>query len=328
MENNDTLSDNLGRKFHYLRLSVTDVCNFRCGYCLPRGYIARTGEPAPLSVAEGATVMHAFARLGTSKLRLSGGEPSLRADLPDFIAEARNTPGIHRVAITSNGFKLHRVIDEWQSSGLDQINISIDSLDRVEFARITGHDCLQRILRGVDRAVELGVETKVNAVLLSDGAIRRLQQFLTWLKDTPVTVRFIELMQTGDNRDYFASNHLRGDAIERQLLESGWKLIARAIDAGPAREYAHTEYRGRIGMITPYGRNFCQSCNRLRVSAQGRLHLCLFAEQGLDLRKEIRSGDVGLLAEKVRALVADKRPSHGLFQGLTGATENLAMLGG
>ena len=135
-------------------------------------------------------------------------------------------------------------------------------------------------------------------------------------------------MRTGDNRDFFASNHLRGATIEEQLLRDGWQLLSRPRDAGPAREYSHPDYRGRIGLITPYSEDFCESCNRLRVSAQGRLHLCLFAEQGMDLMEEIRSGDIDRLAERIRALVNHKAPSHYLQQERVGATRNLAMLGG
>jgi len=321
------LEDNLGRRFYYLRLSVTDVCNFRCNYCLPEGYSAADSTPF-LTGSEAVRVVRAFASLGTQKVRLTGGEPSLRADLPGIIAGAKDTPGIRRVAVTSNGYKLPKVIDSWRAAGLDQLNISIDSLDRAEFAQITGHDCLPKVLDGIDRALELGVTTKVNAVLLSEGAERRLRDFLHWLRDTPVTLRFIELMRTGDNRDFFASNHLRGATIEQQLVRDGWQPLSRPLDAGPAREYAHPDYRGRIGLITPYSEDFCESCNRLRVSAQGRLHLCLFAEQGLDLREEIRGGDIGRLAEKIRALVMGKAPSHYLQQGQVGATRNLAMLGG
>lgn len=327
MKQNDILEDGHGRRFYYLRLSVTDVCNFRCDYCLPDGYQATHTQP-DLTVAEAATVMRAFAQLGTRKVRLSGGEPSLRKDLPELIQAARQTHGIHRVAITSNGYKLPSVIDSWQQNGLDQLNISIDSLDRAEFARITGHDSLPKILTGIDRALELGIQTKINAVLLNDGAQTRLQQFLGWLKTTPVTLRFIELMQTGDNRDYFASNHLRGADIEHELIESGWQLLSRAIDAGPAREYVHPDYAGRIGLITPYSKDFCNSCNRLRVSAQGKLHLCLFSDAGLDLRETIRTGDANALAEKVRAMVGNKEVSHYLQQGNTGGTQNLSIIGG
>ncbi|MBN8430595.1 GTP 3',8-cyclase MoaA [Microbulbifer salipaludis] len=327
MKKNNVLEDGYGRRFYYLRLSVTDVCNFRCDYCLPEGYQSVPKAP-DLSVAEAATVMRAFAQLGTQKVRLSGGEPSLRKDLPELIQAARQTPGIQRVAVTSNGYKLPSVIDSWHLSGLDQLNISIDSLDDNEFARITGHDCLPKIRAGIDRALALGIQTKVNAVLLSDGAQARLQQFLRWLKTTPVTLRFIELMQTGDNRDYFASNHLRGSDIEQQLIESGWQLLPRAIDAGPAREYVHPDYAGRIGLITPYSKDFCSSCNRLRISAQGKLHLCLFSDAGLDLRETIRTGDADALAEKVRALIGNKEVSHYLQNGNTGGTQNLSIIGG
>lgn len=327
MKHNEILQDGHGRRFYYLRLSVTDVCNFRCDYCLPHGYQARHQQP-DLSVAEARTVMRAFAQLGTRKVRLSGGEPSLRKDLPQLIHSAKTTPGIQRVAVTSNGYKLPSVIDSWQQNGLDQLNISIDSLDPEEFTRITGHDCLPKILTGIDRALELGIRTKVNAVLLNDGAQARFHQFLTWLKTTPVTLRFIELMQTGDNRDYFASNHLRGADIEQQLIQSGWQLLPRALDAGPAREYVHHDYAGRIGLITPYSKDFCTSCNRLRVSAQGKLHLCLFSDTGLDLRETIRTGDADALAEKVRALIGNKEVSHYLQQGNTGGTQNLSIIGG
>ncbi|WP_220446063.1 GTP 3',8-cyclase MoaA [Microbulbifer harenosus] len=327
MKQNDILQDGHGRRFYYLRLSVTDACNFRCDYCLPHGYQARHQQP-DLSVAEASTVMRAFAQLGTRKVRLSGGEPSLRKDLPELIHSAKTTPGIKRVAVTSNGYKLPSVIDRWHHNGLDQLNISIDSLDRKEFAHITGHDCLPKILTGIDRALELGIATKVNAVLLNDGAHTRLHQFLAWLKTTPVTLRFIELMQTGDNRDYFASNHLRGTDIEQQLIESGWQLLPRPLDAGPAREYVHPDYAGRIGLITPYSKDFCNTCNRLRVSAQGKLHLCLFSDTGLDLRETIRTGDADALAEKVRALIGNKEVSHYLQQGNTGGTQNLSIIGG
>jgi len=327
MKQNDILEDGHGRRFYYLRLSITDVCNFRCDYCLPDGYQAAPKAP-DLSVPEATTVMRAFAQLGTRKVRLSGGEPSLRKDLPELIQAAKTTPGIQRVAVTSNGYKLPSVVDTWHHNGLDQLNISIDSLDAKEFARITGHDCLPRIRTGIDRALELGIKTKVNAVLLSDGAQSRLQQFLGWLKTTPVTLRFIELMQTGDNRDYFASNHLRGSDIEQQLITSGWQLLPRDIDAGPAREYVHPDYAGRIGLITPYSKDFCTSCNRLRISAQGKLYLCLFSDTGLDLRDTIRTGDADTLAEKVRALIGNKEVSHYLQQGNTGGTQNLSIIGG
>uniref|UniRef100_UPI0025E7FF2F GTP 3',8-cyclase MoaA n=1 Tax=uncultured Microbulbifer sp. TaxID=348147 RepID=UPI0025E7FF2F len=245
------LQDSFGRRFYYLRLSVTDLCNFRCNYCLPDGYQCAESIAAeqPLSVAEVATVVRAFAALGTEKVRLTGGEPSLRRDLPQLIEAASRVAGIRRVAITTNGYKLSSQIDDWQRAGLSQLNVSLDSLDPQQFKAITGHDKLQKILGGIDRALALGIPTKVNAVLLREHNLAEFNQFLDWIKVTPVSLRFIELMRTGDNRDFFASNHVAGSDIEQLLLRSGWLPVARARDDGPAKEYAHPDYAGRIGLI-------------------------------------------------------------------------------
>ncbi|SDJ90130.1 GTP 3',8-cyclase MoaA [Microbulbifer yueqingensis] len=324
------LQDSYGRRFYYLRLSVTDICNFRCNYCLPDGIgCGRSLEGEnPLTVAEVDTVIRAFASLGTEKVRLTGGEPSLRRDLDSLIAAVNDCDGIRRVAITTNGYRLPSQIDGWHAAGLDQLNVSVDSLDPAQFRRITGHDRLDRALAGIDRALELGIQTKVNAVLLRQHNLAGFEQFLDWVRQTPVTLRFIELMRTGDNREFFASNHVSGTDIESRLVKDGWQQVVRARDAGPAREYFHPDYAGRVGLITPYSSDFCASCNRLRMSAQGKLHLCLFADAGFDLRREIAAGDAEALAQHIRELIGGKNAGHELQRGLTGATRNLAMLGG
>ena len=324
------LQDSFGRRFYYLRLSVTDICNFRCNYCLPDGYQCgqSSARENPLSVVEVGTVVGAFASLGTEKVRLTGGEPSLRKDLEQLIETVKSVDGIRCVAITTNGYRLPMEIDAWQRAGLDQLNVSIDSLDPQQFRAITGHDKLDTILCGIDRALALGIPTKVNAVLLREHNFAEFNHFLEWIRVTPVSLRFIELMRTGDNRDFFASNHVAGSDIEKLLLRTGWEQVVRPRDAGPAKEYAHPDYAGRIGLIMPYSKDFCVSCNRLRMSAQGALHLCLFAEQGIDLRDAIAGGDHQALAEQIRAAVCGKNASHQLASGFTGATRNLAMLGG
>lgn len=324
------LQDRFGRRFYYLRLSVTDICNYRCNYCLPEGIgcgRSLKGEN-PLSVPEVATLVRAFAALGTEKVRLTGGEPSLRKDLVPLLEAVRASDRIRRLAITTNGYRLPSQIDDWHRAGLDQVNVSIDSLDPAQFQHITGHDRLDKALAGLDRALALGIETKVNAVLLRQYNLAELDNFLAWIRETPVTLRFIELMRTGDNRAFFASNHVSGSDIETLLLRAGWEQVIRSRDAGPAREYFHPDYAGRIGLITPYGKDFCASCNRLRVSAQGKLHLCLFADQGFDMREIIAAGDSEALAAHIRALIDGKTAGHQLHEGFTGATRNLAMLGG
>ena len=204
------LTDNFGRRFYYLRLSITDVCNFSCNYCLPDGYQCDTPRDF-MSLAEIKRLTAAFASLGTEKIRITGGEPALRKDLPDIINLCKQTQGIKKVAITSNGFKLPEHLPMWLDAGIDAINISIDSLDPRKFLAITGHNKLDTILKGIDMALADGrPSVKVNTVLMREYSGRDIQSYLDWLKDTPVTLRFIELMQTGDNQKFFDAQHVQG----------------------------------------------------------------------------------------------------------------------
>lgn len=321
------LQDSHGRKFHYLRLSITDVCNFKCSYCLPDGYQCDSDRNF-LTLPEIKTVARAFAGLGTSKVRITGGEPSLRKDLPEIISSVKAIEGIEKVVITTNGYRFPDVIDSWKEAGIDAINVSIDSLDPKVFAAITGADKLKAILRGIERAAELDIPVKVNSVLMNGFTDIALTEFKHWLKSTKVTLRFIELMETGQSHSFFKKHHLSGEPIKQKLLEEGWVRVIRDKSAGPAQEFQHSEYAGRIGLIMPYSKDFCDSCNRLRISSTGKLHLCLFAEQGLDLRSEIASGDYVQVQQRLQSMLQDKEVSHWLQDGITGATKHLAMLGG
>ena len=250
------LTDNFGRRFHYLRLSITDVCNFKCTYCLPDGY--QCDQPRDfLSLDEIKRIASAFAELGTEKIRITGGEPSLRKDLPDIIRTCKETPGINKVAITTNGYKLTEHLPLWLDAGIDAINISIDSLDARHFKAITGHDKLETILTGIYMALADGrAQIKVNTVLMRDYSGKEIQSYLNWLKDTPVTLRFIELMQTGDNKEFFDSQHVQGARIKQNLILDGWLPVIQNKSAGPAQEFYHPDYQGRVGLIMPYEKNW------------------------------------------------------------------------
>jgi cyclic pyranopterin phosphate synthase len=278
------LQDAHGRRFPYLRLSLTEACNFRCSYCLPEGYQAQ-GRASFLRVEEIARLVRALAGLGMRKVRLTGGEPSLRRDLAEVIATVAGTPGVEQVAMTTNGRLLARRAAQWRAAGLDALNVSMDSLDAARFARITGDAHFHEVREGVDAALGLGLRAvKLNAVLLRDCNDDELPAWMEYVRGRPLSVRFIELMRTGDNQAYFERHHLAPDGLEAQLRAAGWARQPRPVEAGPAREYAHPEYLGRIGFITPYARDFCASCNRLRVTARGDLRLCLFGETGVPLR--------------------------------------------
>jgi cyclic pyranopterin phosphate synthase len=328
MNQESMLSDGFGRRFEYLRLSITDLCNFRCNYCLPDGVDCSTNKDF-LSTQEIKILIEAFARLGTKKIRITGGEPGLRKDLDEIIAMCANTPGIEQVGLTTNGFNLQRNIDNWYASGLTNLNVSADSLDPRMFNAITGHDKLQKVLDGVMRASSLGLNNiKLNAVLLNSFNYHQLDDYLEWLKNKPVTVRFIELMETGDNKSFFKKNHVSGETIKRKLIANGWTQIIRDKLSGPAQEFYHPDYEGKIGLIMPYSKDFCQSCNRLRVSSSGQLHLCLFAELGIDLRPLLKAGKVEPVCDALIAAMSNKAASHELQHHFTGATQHLASLGG
>ncbi|NLA68827.1 MAG: GTP 3',8-cyclase MoaA [Gammaproteobacteria bacterium] len=323
------LVDRFGRSFPYLRLSLTEACNYRCSYCLPDGYRAG-GRQRFLELDEIQRLVRAFARLGMSKIRLTGGEPSLRKDLVQVIAAVSAVPGIERVAITTNGCNLPRHVRAWREAGLTALNVSLDTLDRDRFHAITGHDRFDEVTEGVEMALGLGFDSvKLNAVLLRDRNDDELPAWFDFLRGRDVAIRFIELMRTGDNLAFFERHHLRAELLEGQLLDAGWTLRPRARDAGPAREYAHPGYRGRVGIIAPYSKDFCAGCNRLRVTARGDLRLCLFGDFGIALRPLLQSdGDQEALVARISTQLGLKAAGHGLFQGETGLTPHLASIGG
>lgn len=324
------LADRFGRRFPYLRLSLIEACNFSCSYCLPHGYSARPGLPPTLTLDEIARLLRAFAGCGMRKVRLTGGEPSLRRDLSDIIAVAAGTPGISKIAMTTNGSLLRKRRAQWQAAGLTTLNISVDALERERFATITGHDRLDDILVGIDEALSDGALTvKLNAVLLRDLNDDQMPAWLDYLRDRPVGLRFIELMQTGSNLAYFQRHHYRAERLENHLQDAGWTPLPRDPESGPARDYAHPDYRGRIGIIAPYSRDFCAGCNRLRVTAGGDLRLCLFGNIGIPLRHLLQSEEqTEALQATLISQLGLKKAGHGLHEGETGLTEHLASIGG
>lgn len=325
-----TLTDRFGRQFPYLRLSLLDACNFHCGYCLPNGYRAKDELTHWMNRNEISHVLRAFAALGMHKLRLTGGEPSLRNDLTEIIKDAASIPTIQSIAMTSNGVMLSQKIEAWHAAGLNAINISVDSLNRERFHAITGHDRLPIILEGIDKAIALPhIKVKLNAVLLRHLNDAQLPLWLEYIRTKNVSVRFIELMQTGDNTEYFNHHHLSADTLQQQLLAMGWQQQIRSPEAGPAIEFSHPDYVGRIGIIAPYAKDFCVGCNRLRVTATGDLRLCLFGEFGISLRPLLQTdSQQAELIQLIQTQLGLKAAGHELHQGKTGIIPHLAAIGG
>lgn len=322
-------ADAFGRRFSYLRLSVTEVCNFRCTYCLPDGY-RKTGSMEFLAADEIERLVRGFTELGIRKVRLTGGEPAVRKDLTQLIARVSAQPGIDKVALTTNGWNLVRQVDEWVGAGLTNLNVSIDSLDRQMFHAITGHDRLCDVLAGLERALSLPLKAvKVNAVLLRDGLEDDFSRWTDFVRERPITVRFIELMRTGDNKAFFEDQHVSGRILRQWLDDNGWAARPRGKDDGPAIEFSHPGHLGRIGLIAPYGPGFCDGCNRLRVTARGQLRLCLFGQGGCDLRDLLQADhDTGVLKRRIVEALTLKPATHNLHHADPGDIRNLAQTGG
>jgi len=281
-------------------------------------------------VPEIRRLAEAFAGTGTWKIRLTGGEPTVRKDFCEITRTVADVSGIRKVAFTTNGYKLPERAGEYYAAGLRAINVSIDSLDPRKFQEITGHDRLDEVVEGVQRALDVGFESvKINAVLLKGLNDDELGGFLDFIAKRPVSLRFIELMQTGDNLEYFRKHHLPATVVREKLLARGWHLLGHEEGAGPAVEYAHRAYQGRIGIIAPYSKDFCKTCNRLRISARGNLQLCLFGECGHSLRHLLQDdGQKEELQKTVMRLMQVKKASHFLHEGDTGIRKNLASVGG
>lgn len=322
------LTDSYNRTFQYLRLSVTDACNFRCTYCLPNGYRPQKNCEPTLTFDEIRRLASAFSALGFTKIRITGGEPTIRGDIADLISMLSDH--FQEVALSTNGYRLKSLIPLLRDSNLCSINVSLDSLDEERFNKITGRSFYRHVKDGIDAVLESSfARLKINAVLLRHTWRDELSLFKEWIRTNDVSVRFIELMETPTTRAYFKENHVQSGPIKSMMFEEGWSACEREKTAGPAVEFRNPSYMGRLGLISPYANHFCQSCNRLRVSSRGGLKLCLFGEKDVSLRSLLQSDrDKEKLVERVQSLVAVKPPAHNLLQGQFGSLQSFSQIGG
>lgn len=322
------LQDNFARKFQYIRLSVTERCNFKCQYCLPDGY-EKTCKDSSLSLNEINNLVAALVEMGVWKIRLTGGEPTTRHDIIEIMQIIKAYPQIRQLALTTNGYKLADKVKEYYAAGLTNLNVSIDSLDREQFKTVTRVDKLDYILDSIEVSHQVGIDKiKINAVLLPH-TLNELDLFLEYIRKRPLSIRFIELMQTSDNGVYFKANYVNAELLRKELLANGWKEIAREPGAGPAIEFGHPDYAGRVGIIAPYSKDFCNSCNRLRFTHLGALRLCLFGDGNYPLRNLLQSGTQKVeLQQAILTSLADKPKAHALTSFKFGNIQNLSNVGG
>ena len=327
------LQDAFGRRFPYIRLSITDVCNFKCDYCLPDGYkIDKSDNRTFISAEEIKRLAKALSQLGVSKIRLTGGEPTIRKDFFEIVNILKENSGIKKTVITTNGYKLENLAEKLVESKLDGINISIDSLNKDTFKKITGHDRLEEILRGIKKLQSLGFNNiKINAVLLKNinSSEKDFEQWAGFIKENDLDFRYIELMQTGDNHEYYRKFHISSKVFSEYLIKNNWIFQTLGKDAGPSKNYINPDYKGKFGLIAPYSKDFCKTCNRLRITSRGDLRLCLFGNTGINIRHLMQRDDqLEELKDLILKQLNFKKESHYLELGETGLTNNLSTTGG
>ena len=314
-------------------MSITDVCNFKCGYCLPNGYqVDKSDNRKFLHLEEIKRLAKCFSELGVSKIRITGGEPTVRKDFFEIIKILKSDAGIKKVVITTNGYHLDKKAKSLVDSGLNGINISIDSLERETFKKITGHDRLPEILQGIKNLQGLNFKNiKINAVLLN-GINASEKDFEIWSKfiqNNEIDFRYIELMQTGDNLDYFNKYHVSANLFKNYLNTNKWIFQTMGKDAGPSLNFINPDYKGKLGIIAPYSKDFCKTCNRLRITSRGDLRLCLFGNTGISVRHLLQRDDqLTELKDLILKQMKFKKESHYLELGETGSTKNLSKTGG
>ena len=295
------LIDRFQRRVDYVRLSVTDRCDFRCVYCMAED-MTFTPKEQVLTLEEIQEVARAFVELGVGKIRLTGGEPLIRNNILALIEPLGRLPGLDQLAITTNGSQLHRMASDLHQLGVTRINISLDSLQPRRFRQLTRHGNLNQVIAGIDAAIEAGFEQiRLNAVILKGRNEDEVLDLVNFAYQRNIDIAFIEEMPLGliDEHDRalsFCSSEALRDIISRQhTLEP---LGDPKDTAGPARYFRTTGGPTRIGFISPHSHNFCHLCNRVRVTAEGQLLLCLGNEHSVDLRSVIRAKDYTLEALK------------------------------
>jgi len=309
------LQDSHQRRINYLRLSVTDRCNLRCSYCMPAEGLPIFDRKDLLSHSEIMTIARTAVQLGIRKIRVTGGEPLVRADIVELLTELGSLPNLERLVLTTNGLLLGSMADRLRDAGVSGANISIDSLDPDRYREITRGGDLNRCLAGIDAAIEAGLHTKINVVVMAGVNDHEAPAFVDFARNHPVSVRFIEYMPTRGRQHKDTLTLPTADLLERLRQVATLEPVERPgalTMAGPARTFRIPDAKGTVGVISPVTCHFCEDCNRIRITATGLARGCLFHETGLDLKPWLRSDDYQGLAEAMRQVVYDKPTGHRL----------------
>jgi len=328
----EPLRDSWGREIKSLRVSVTDKCNFRCRYCMPAEGLEWLERDELLSFEEIERLVRVLARMGVDEVRLTGGEPLVRRDLPTLVGMLAATPGVRDLSLTTNGVLLDRFAAPLVEAGLRRLNVSLDSLSHVRFAEITRRDALDRVLAGLaaaERHPELR-PIKVNCVAIKGFTEEEVPALAELARRKPYVVRFIEFMPLDADQAWRGDDVLTGGEI-RALIEERWPLEELPAKASStARRFRFVDGAGEIGFVNPVSEPFCSTCDRIRLTADGQLRTCLFSRREWDLKTPLRDGSSDeRLEELIRFAVAHKELKHKINDpGFVRASRSMSQIGG
>lgn len=306
------LLDPFGRRVEYLRLSLTDRCDLRCFYCMPKGFSDYETPGHWLTAGEIKRVVGAFAHLGVRRVRLTGGEPLLRRDLPQIAGSLATLPGIEDLSLSTNGTRLARLAAPLRRAGVTRLNVSLDTLRADRFSDITGGGQLRRVLEGLDAARRAGFEPiKINMVAMRGINLDEVEAMVAFCLDKGFTLRFIETMPVGSTGSAAGAHYVDLGEV-RERLERHYRLLPAVMNGGGPARYVQVEGTDlRIGFITPLSQHFCDTCNRVRLGVDGTLYLCLGQDHRVELRPLLRAGaDDAELRSAVAAAIARKPERH------------------
>lgn len=326
-----SLSDAFGRSVRYLRVSVTDRCNLRCAYCIP-GAMDWLKREEILSYEEILRLARVFTRIGVRKIRLTGGEPLVRSGVLGLVRRLASIGPLEDLSLSTNGILLAEQAAELRAAGLHRVNISLDSLNPEKFRQITQGGDIRRVLEGIDAALEAGLSpVKVNVVAARGFNDDEAGEFARLTMDRRIVVRFIEIMPLGDSRDFQSERYVPASELMDRIRKVGTLEPCDGVTgSGPARYHRLAGGRGVVGFITPMSHTFCETCNRVRLTAAGHLRLCLFGDEEIDLRSPLRDGATDKEIERlIRFGMTIKPESHHLQPGDAGcALRALSQVGG
>ena len=307
------LIDGMGRTIVNLRISVTDRCNFRCTYCMPADNVEFMDRSNLLSFEEIQRVAQIVSRMGINRLRLTGGEPLMRKNLPVLIKMLNEVDGIDDIAMTTNAYFLKDQAQSLKDAGLKRLNVSLDALDHKKFRDVNRRDCLQSVLDGLDTARKVGFKSiKINAVAVRNFSETEIMSLIEMGRSDGFEIRFIEFMPLDSDKVWERDKVLFGHEIVNMIKEN-YELVPidNSLEIGPASEYNFADGKGKIGIITAVSNPFCDHCNRIRMTADGKLRTCLFSTEETNLKELIRSGATDkTIIETLKQAVLVKEPGH------------------